>query len=59
MSKSTKNSEFRIAKRVLAISIMAALATQVQAQQSLLLQKSVRKVFRRLVCRYRLLTRMN
>jgi len=34
MSKSTKNSEFRIAKRVLAISIMAALATQVQAQQS-------------------------
>jgi len=34
MSKSTKNSEFRIAKRALAIAITAALATQVQAQQS-------------------------
>ncbi len=34
MSKSTKNSEFRIAKKALAIAVTAALATQVQAQQS-------------------------
>jgi len=34
MSKSTTNSEFRIARKALAIAVTAALATQVQAQQS-------------------------
>ncbi len=33
MSKSTSNSEYRIAKKALALAVTAALATQVQAQQ--------------------------